>query len=162
MSSGHEAFVPSRLLSSLDESPFARLFVAKPVNRYDYVVEACRGERVLDLGAYDETEVHRQGTSFYRWLHADIAAVAHEVLGVDASETLRLAGEIETTQGLGSGSSGLRREKLTGVSLARGTPVRHPGPAARNPAPEACVTLPRDGARPLASQVGADSVGWTP
>jgi hypothetical protein len=99
MSSGREPFVPSRLLSSLDENPFSRLLVARPVNRYDYVVEACRGERVLDLGAYDETEVHRRGSSSYRWLHADIAAVADEVLGVDASETLRLAEGIETTQG---------------------------------------------------------------
>ena len=99
MSPERESFVPSRPLSSLADSPFARLVVAKPVNRYDYVVDACRGERVLDLGAYDETEVYRQGSSSYRWLHADIAAVADEVLGVDASEALRLVGEIETTQG---------------------------------------------------------------
>jgi len=99
MSAEHESFVPSRLLSSLNESPFARLVVARPVNRYDYVVEACSGERVLDLGAYDETEVYREGSSSYRWVHADIAAVADEVLGVDASEALRLAGEIETRQG---------------------------------------------------------------
>lgn len=99
MSPEREPFVPSRPPSSLDDSPFARLGVAKPVNRYDYVVDACRGERVLDLGAYDETEVYRQGSSSYRWLHADIAAVADEVLGVDASEALRLVGEIETKQG---------------------------------------------------------------
>jgi hypothetical protein len=99
MSTERESFVPSRLLCSLNESPFARLVVAKPVNRYNYVVDACRGERVLDLGAYDETEVYRQGSSSYRWLHADIAAVADEVLGVDASEALRLTGEIETAQG---------------------------------------------------------------
>lgn len=99
MSAERESFVPSRLLSSLNESPFARLVVARPVNRYDYVVEACSGERVLDLGAYDETEVYREGSSSYRWLHAEIATVADEVLGVDASEALRLAGEIETRQG---------------------------------------------------------------
>jgi hypothetical protein len=69
------------------------------VDRYDYVVEACRGQRVLDLGAYDETEVYRQGQSSYRWMHAEIAAVAQEVLGVDAAEALRLEGEIETMQG---------------------------------------------------------------
>ncbi len=99
MSTEPDFFVASRPLCSLDHSPFARLVVSKPVNRYDYVVQACRGERVLDLGAYDETEVHREGSSSYRWLHADIAAVADEVLGVDASEALRLAGEIETRQG---------------------------------------------------------------
>ena len=99
MNSDSESFVPSRPLCSLDHNPFARLFVAKPVDRYDYVVDACRGERVLDLGAYDETEVYRHGSSVYRWLHADIAAVAAEVLGVDAAEALRLQGEIETTHG---------------------------------------------------------------
>ncbi|GEM_PF-1545087 len=94
-----ELFVPSRPLCSLDHSPFARLAVAKPVDRYDYVAQACRGERVLDLGAYDETEVYRHGSSSYRWLHADIAAVADEVLGVDAAEALRSSGEVETTEG---------------------------------------------------------------
>ena len=99
MISEAESFVPSRPLCSLDHSPFAKLDVAKPVDRYDYVVEACRGERVLDLGAYDETEVYRHGSSSYRWLHADIASVADEVLGVDSADALRSAGEIETTQG---------------------------------------------------------------
>jgi hypothetical protein len=99
MSQEHQPFSPSRPLCSLDPSPFARLAVARPVDRYDYVVEACRGQRVLDLGAYDETEVYRQGSSSYRWMHAEIAAVAAEVLGVDAAEALRLEGEIETMQG---------------------------------------------------------------
>jgi len=89
----------ARPLCSLDHSPFNRLQVTKPADRYDYVVEVCRGERVLDLGAYDETEVHRFGSRVYRWLHADIAAVAEEVLGVDAAETIRSAGEIQTTLG---------------------------------------------------------------
>ena len=99
MSASVEPFIPSRSLCSLDHSPFSRLKVRKRVDRYDHVVEACRGERVLDLGAYDETEVHRHGSSAYRWLHADIAAVADDVLGVDAAEALRSTGEIETTQG---------------------------------------------------------------
>lgn len=99
MSPEAESFVPTRQLCSLDHSPFAKLVVTQPVDRYDYVVEACRGERVLDLGAYDETEVYRHGTSLYRWLHADIAAVADEVLGVDAAEALRSVGSIETTIG---------------------------------------------------------------
>jgi hypothetical protein len=99
MSPEGESFVPTRPLCSLDHSPFAKLVVAQPVDRYDYVVEACRGERVLDLGAYDETEVHRHGASVYRWLHADIAAVADQVLGVDAAEALRSVGSIETTIG---------------------------------------------------------------
>ena len=44
-------------------------------------------------------EVHRYGSSVYRWLHADIAAVPDDVLGVHAAEALRSTGEIETTQG---------------------------------------------------------------
>jgi len=103
MSASVESFAPSRSmprsLCTLDHSPFSKLTVGKPVDRYDYVVDACRGERVLDLGAYDETEVHRRGSRVYRWLHADIAAVADEVLGVDAAEALRQAGKIETTVG---------------------------------------------------------------
>lgn len=99
MSPEGDFFVASRPLCSLDPSPFAKLVVAKPVDRYDYVVDACRGERVLDLGAYDETEVHRQGSGSYRWLHADLAVVADEVLGVDAAEVLLSSGQIETTQG---------------------------------------------------------------
>ena len=100
MSTAAESFVPSRPLCSLDHSPFSRLKVDRPTDRYDYVVRACRGERVLDLGAYDETEVHRQGSSVYRWLHAEIASVADQVVGVDAGQALKSAGEIETTQGM--------------------------------------------------------------
>lgn len=55
----------------------------------------CRNRRVLDLGAYDETEVDRPG-SRRRWLHAEIASVASEVLGVDASEKLAETGGITT------------------------------------------------------------------
>lgn len=89
---------------SLDVGPiepdeFARLPVPRPVERYRYVARRCRGLRVVDLGAYDETEVDRPQHGRWRWLHAEIAAGAAEVLGVDASEKLRQAGEVRTRCG---------------------------------------------------------------
>lgn len=68
--------------------PFERLRVPRPVDRYAYVRERCRGRRVLDLGAYDETEVVRAQHESWRWLHAEIAEVASAVLGVDSSPAL--------------------------------------------------------------------------
>lgn len=50
---------------------------------------------MLDLGAYDETEVDRDEPR-RRWLHAEIAGVASEVLGVDASPKLADVGGITT------------------------------------------------------------------
>ncbi|HEU5473346.1 MAG TPA: hypothetical protein VFV67_22105 [Actinophytocola sp.] len=75
-----------------DPGPLARLQVPRPVDRHDYVRERCAGLRVLDLGAYDETEVDRAQHKSWRWLHAEIASVAREVLGVDSSERLRASG----------------------------------------------------------------------
>jgi Methyltransferase domain len=86
-------------MEALDENPFARLPVPRPVDRYAYVTGHCRGKRVLDLGAYDETEVDREQHSSWRWLHAEIAAVAKEVLGVDASPKLKNLGSVETSVG---------------------------------------------------------------
>ena len=82
----------------LDPSPFSPLPVGRPVDRYEYLKECCRNARVLDLGAYDETEVDRHDPRF-RWLHAEIAGVASEVLGVDSSEKLAGAGGVSTPCG---------------------------------------------------------------
>jgi hypothetical protein len=72
----------------LGYDPFERLRVPRPMDRYAYVRERCRGRRVLDLGAYDETEVVKAQHATWRWLHAEIAATASTVLGVDASPAL--------------------------------------------------------------------------
>jgi hypothetical protein len=81
---------------SLDPSPLASLRVPRPVDRYDHIRRRCRDLRVLDLGAYDETEIDHPQHGSWRWLHAEIAAVAKDVLGVDASPKLREAGGIDT------------------------------------------------------------------
>jgi hypothetical protein len=52
---------------------------------------------VLDLGAYDETEVDKAQHKSWRWLHAEIARVADEVLGVDSSARLQAEREIRTS-----------------------------------------------------------------
>lgn len=82
-----------------DSGPLQALHVPRPVDRYEYVQERCRGLRVLDLGAYDETEVDKLQDDSWRWLHADIAKVASETLGVDASDKIRESGGIDTEVG---------------------------------------------------------------
>ncbi len=67
-------------------SPSERVSTRAPVNRLDYVVNACEGKRVLDLGALDETA--RESKSQDNWLHARIGNVAASVIGIDASDQL--------------------------------------------------------------------------
>lgn len=76
------------MIPHLRYDPFEKLRVPRPVDRYAYVRERCRGRRVLDLGACDETEVVKAQHETWRWLHAEIAATAATVLGVDASPAL--------------------------------------------------------------------------
>jgi hypothetical protein len=76
----------------LEYHPLEKLPLARPVDRYEYVREQCRGKRVLDLGAYDETEVERAQHASWRWLHAEIAGTAAAVLGIDASPALPAGG----------------------------------------------------------------------
>jgi hypothetical protein len=90
--------VHTTLLPHLTYHPLERLPIARPVDRYEYVAERCRGCRVLDLGAYDETEATRPQHSSWRWLHAEIAKTASAVLGIDASASLPPTG-IETRVG---------------------------------------------------------------
>ncbi len=85
-----------RSAGKLTYDPLEHLIVPHPVNRIKYVKSACQGKRVLDLGAYDETEIAKMQHRNWRWLHREIADVATEVLGVDASEAVRQAGAIVT------------------------------------------------------------------
>src|ERR1700742_5339720 len=70
-------------------SPFEKLSIARPVDRLDFVASCCVGKRVLDLGAYDETEVSKLQHSSWRWLHAEIAARASSVVGVDSADSVK-------------------------------------------------------------------------
>ena len=82
--------------TNLNYQPFESLRVQRPVHRIDYLCSLVKGLRVLDLGAYDETEVTRVQHKSWKWLHREIAASAAEVLGVDSTEKLMRSGELIT------------------------------------------------------------------
>lgn len=65
---------------------FEKLIVDRPVNRIDYLVQSVVGQRVLDLGAYDETAIDRKNNDL--WVHGCMAQVASTVIGVDNSQKL--------------------------------------------------------------------------
>jgi hypothetical protein len=79
--------------------PLERLTLRRPVDRFGYVRNRCRGLRVLDLGAYDETEIGKNQHKSWTWLHRSIAGSAKEVLGVDSSLQLAERGTIRTEFG---------------------------------------------------------------
>jgi len=79
--------------------PFERLSLKRPVERLKYIRDKCRGKRVLDLGALDETEIHKRQHKTWKWLHREIARTAREVVGVDSSEALRKSGPLRTSFG---------------------------------------------------------------
>src|SRR5262245_51055310 len=85
--------------TSPHDSPLPRLPIRRPVDRYAHVRARCAGKRVLDLGAYDETEVERGQHTSWRWLHAEIAQVASVVLGVDSSTAVAQSGSVQTHLG---------------------------------------------------------------
>lgn len=70
--------------AKLAYAPLEPLIVPRPVHRIASLQERCRGLRVLDLGAMDETAYRsKRGTG--AWLHAAIAGTATSVLGIDSS-----------------------------------------------------------------------------
>jgi hypothetical protein len=73
-------------LRPLSYQPLERLHLPRPVGRAAFVVEHCRGKRVLDLGGYDETALIKRESG--EWLHGMIAEVAVSVIGVDNSDRL--------------------------------------------------------------------------
>lgn len=85
--------------SYLEFHPLERLLIPRPVDRIEYIAERARGLRVLDLGAHDETEISKSQDKSWRWLHAEIAKTAKEVLGVDNSSAVKQSGQIETPFG---------------------------------------------------------------
>lgn len=69
---------------SLTYATFERLRVPRPVDRLDYIAEACRGRSVVDIGGLDETSLQKRDTK--HWLHGRLAEVATHVVGIDSSE----------------------------------------------------------------------------
>jgi SAM-dependent methyltransferase len=61
-----------------------KLHPRRPIERLNYIAEACKGKIVLDLGCLDETALFKKDSEY--WLHGRIAAVAQSVTGVDSSE----------------------------------------------------------------------------
>ena len=75
----------------LQYTPLEAIPVGRPVDRVRYIAAACAGQRVLDLGAMDETawqSKRGQGT----WLHEEIAKVAARVDGIDNSKLIPAEG----------------------------------------------------------------------
>lgn len=71
--------VPAPPAESVHRLPRARL-----ADRIEFVLERARGRRVVHLGFVDETRMDEriaQGS----WLHAQLARVAEELVGIDAS-----------------------------------------------------------------------------
>ncbi len=76
--------IPGPSRQRLRYTPLEAIPLNRPVDRIKYIVSACAGRRILDLGAMDETawkSKRGRGT----WLHEELARVAHRVEGVDNS-----------------------------------------------------------------------------
>lgn len=73
-------------MKKLNYQPLEYIHIPKPVSRVDYIVDACRGKRVLDLGCWDETALSKMETPF--WLHRRIVSVASNVIGIDNSSSI--------------------------------------------------------------------------
>jgi len=79
-----DARPPPSGVPQLRYTPLERIAVARPVDRIAFIVHACAGRRVLDLGAMDETACaakRGRGT----WLHEQISRSARRVDGIDNS-----------------------------------------------------------------------------
>jgi 2-polyprenyl-3-methyl-5-hydroxy-6-metoxy-1,4-benzoquinol methylase len=100
-------------LSTLTYSPFEKLPVVRPVDRLSFVAACCKGRRVLDLGAYDETEISKAHHPSWRWLHAEIALQASAVIGVDCADAVKQLGTITT--GVGTQITYGRVEELAAI-----------------------------------------------
>lgn len=73
--------VPAPPIESVHRLPPARL-----VDRIEFVLEACRGVRVVHLGFVDETRTEERQAQG-GWLHGQLERVASELVGIDSSRT---------------------------------------------------------------------------
>lgn len=73
-------------MANLKYTPTERISIKRPVNRIGYIVDACTGRKVLDLGCYDETALAKENTDTYLFDRITKAAALH--VGVDNSNLL--------------------------------------------------------------------------
>jgi hypothetical protein len=73
-------------MQNLVYTPLEKIKVAGPVNRIQYISQACMQKRVLDLGCYDETALAKVDNETY--LFSEIDKVALDHIGVDNSKLL--------------------------------------------------------------------------
>src|SRR4051812_27186631 len=58
----------------------------RSIGKHEFVVQACVGRSVLDIGCVDHDADNAFGASAYPWLHREITAVASRTLGLDRLE----------------------------------------------------------------------------
>lgn len=73
-------------MQNLVYTPLEKINVPSPVNRIQYISNACIQKRVLDLGCYDETAQVKVDNEAY--LFSEISKVALDHIGVDNSKLL--------------------------------------------------------------------------
>ena len=73
-------------MQELTYVPLETIQVARPVDRLSWIVAQVKNLTVLDLGAYDETALHKMDSPF--WLHGRISKVAKKVIGIDNAQKL--------------------------------------------------------------------------
>lgn len=73
-------------MQNLTYTPLEKIHVPGPVNRIQYISNACTQKRVLDLGCYDETALAKVNNEAY--LFSEIDKVALDHIGVDNSKLL--------------------------------------------------------------------------
>lgn len=77
-------------MPALTYTPFEKLPLGRPMHRVRWIAEQARGRRVLDLGCFDETALHKRGSG--AWLHEEMASTALSVTGVDSSPQVPATG----------------------------------------------------------------------
>lgn len=70
--------------------PTEKIRVNKTVHRLDFITDACRGKRVLDLGCFDETATIKENSGNY--LFEEVSKVASLHIGVDNSKLIPAEG----------------------------------------------------------------------
>lgn len=74
-------------MQKLKYTPFEKIKISRPVDRFSYIAGIVENKKVLDLGCLDETAYHLKKSNKL-WMHKTIAESAKSVYGIDNSEIL--------------------------------------------------------------------------